>query len=187
MQNQSLSTSLLVALLLLANCGKPEPRVPEQGAEPPVSSSVAAPAASQSSEESALAAVRAVHGGTGPWAVAGYRMGRFALGYLGLPSGSFDLEVTHYAPREVQYSCIADGAAAATGASLGKLNLSLSETTRADTHTTYTNRATGKRVTLAVTPSFRERFLEVPRARLPEAGRAVLRLRDEQIFQVIPE
>ena len=84
-----------------------------------------APSAVTTSDDTALGAVAAVHGGTGPWVVAGYRMGQFALARLGLPRGSFDLEVRHFAPHEVQYSCIVDGAAAATGASLGKLNLAL--------------------------------------------------------------
>src|SRR5580704_15913505 len=72
-----------------------------------------------------LARVAAIHGAAGPWAVAGYRMGRYALGKLGLPAQSFDLEVVHHTPEKVQYSCIADGAAAATGASPGKLNLKI--------------------------------------------------------------
>ena len=83
-----------------------------------------------------LRAVAAVDGGAGPWAVAGYRMGEFALGTLGLARGSFDLEVVHFTPQSVQFSCIADGAAAATGASLGKLNLSLSDATADELRTT---------------------------------------------------
>ena len=35
--------------------------------------------------------VAAIHGAPGPWAVAGYRMGRYALAKLDLPPGSFDL------------------------------------------------------------------------------------------------
>src|SRR5262245_34261564 len=66
-----------------------------------------------------------VHGGAGPFAVAGYRIGERALKELNLPRGSFSLEVIHKTPSEVQWSCIADGAQAATGASPGKLNLRL--------------------------------------------------------------
>jgi hypothetical protein len=40
----------------------------------------------------ALAAVAFVHGGAGPWAVAGYRMGQAALARLGLSRQSFDLD-----------------------------------------------------------------------------------------------
>jgi len=112
-------------------------------------------------------------------------MGQFALKQLGLERGSFDLEIVHYTPREVQYSCVADGAAAATGASLGKLNLSLAEAPPADLHTVYRNRATHQVVTLRLTDAFRSRFLDVPRERLGDAGRQVMTLRDEEIFEVV--
>jgi formylmethanofuran dehydrogenase subunit E len=133
-----------------------------------------------------LAMVASIHGGTGPWAVAGFRMGEYAIHELGLPRGSFDLEVTHHAPREVQYSCIADGAAAATGASVGKLNLSLAEAPRSETHTVYTRRSTGQSLDLRVTSAFAARYLNVPASQLAAAGREVLGLRDADIFEVVP-
>ena len=140
----------------------------------------------QPSQEEELRAVAAVHGGAGPWAVAGYRMGEFALRHLGLPRGSFELEVVHFTPQSVQYSCIADGAAAATGASLGKLNLRLAEATPPETRTTYRHRASGRTVTLALTDEFKGRFSDVPREELEKAGREVMQLGDEQIFRVVP-
>jgi formylmethanofuran dehydrogenase subunit E len=132
-----------------------------------------------------LADVARIHGAPGPWAVAGYRMGEYALHTFGLQKGSFDLEVVHYTPREVQYSCIADGAAAATGASLGKLNLSLVDAPAPDTHTIYRQKSTGKSVTLRIAKSFATRFTDVPRAQAKTAGREVLQLRDEEIFEVV--
>ena len=74
-----------------------------------------------------LARVKEVHGAAGPWAVAGYRIGERALKELGLPRHSHKLEVVHRCPMQVQYSCMADGLSAATGASPGKLNLRLEE------------------------------------------------------------
>jgi len=139
--------------------------------------------APQTTEEAALRAIRGVHRGAGPWVVAGYRMGQAALARLGLPHGSFDLEVVHHAPREVQFSCIADGAAAATGASLGRLNLSLEPAPAADTRTTYRNKQTGVSVTLETTPGFSERYANVPRPQLAAAGLEVLQLRDAEIFR----
>ena len=136
--------------------------------------------------EPALRAVAAVHGGAGPWAVAGYRMGEFALRELGLSRGSFDLEVVHFTPESVQYSCIADGAAAATGASLGKLNLKLAEAAPPETRTTYRNKQSGQTLTLALTDEFKSRFSDVPREELGKAGREVMTLSDEQIFRVVP-
>jgi formylmethanofuran dehydrogenase subunit E len=130
-----------------------------------------------------LADVVAVHGGAGPWAVAGYRMGRHALAQLGVERGSFDLEVVHHTPREVQFSCIADGAAAATGASAGKLNLSLADATRPELRTEYRRKSTGATITLRVTDAFAQRYANVPRERLAEAGREVLTLRDDEVFE----
>lgn len=133
-------------------------------------------------DAAALEAVRAVHGGAGPWVVAGYRMGRYALARLGIERGSFDVEVVHYSPREVQYSCIADGAAAATGASLGRLSLTLEPAAAAQTRTTYRNKRTGEAVTLATTDAFAARYAALPRAQLSAAGAEVLRLPDAEIF-----
>jgi formylmethanofuran dehydrogenase subunit E len=137
--------------------------------------------------EGRLAEVARVHGGAGPWAVAGYRMGAFALRSLGLERGSFELEVVHYTPREVQYACIADGASAATGASVGKLNLSLADAPAPETRTTYRRRSgTEKAITLRVTKAFVARFVDVPRERLKEAGREAMQLADGDVFEVVP-
>lgn len=143
-------------------------------------------AAPSASDEDTLDEVAAVHGGAGPWAVAGYRMGEFALEHLGLTRGSFDLEIIHFTPPEVQYACIADGAAAATGASVGKLNLMLAEAPAPETRTTYRNRSTGQTIVLRLTEGFKTRFLDVPRERLGEAGREVLHLDSDEIFEVVP-
>ncbi|HXX67980.1 MAG TPA: formylmethanofuran dehydrogenase subunit E family protein [Polyangiaceae bacterium] len=135
--------------------------------------------------EAKLAAVALVHGGAGPWAVAGFRMGEFALRELGLSRGSFDLEVIHYTPHQVQYSCVADGEAASTGASLGKLNLTLADAAPAETHTVFKRRSSGQSVDLRFTAAFAARYLDVPRDRLAEAGREVMGLRDTDIFEVV--
>jgi formylmethanofuran dehydrogenase subunit E len=134
----------------------------------------------------ALSDVARIHGGAGPWAVSGYRMGAYAMHALGLERGSFDLEVVHFTPREVQYSCIADGAAAATGASLGKLNLTLAEATAPETHTVYRRKSTGQSITLRVTKAFATRFTNVAPTQLKDAGREVVQLPDEDIFEVVP-
>ena len=72
-------------------------------------------------------ALKAIHWAAGPGPSVGYRMGDRAMRELGLPRQSFNLLVVHHAPAEVQYSCVADGLQAATGASPGKLNLKLVE------------------------------------------------------------
>ncbi|MET0384607.1 MAG: FmdE family protein [Polyangiales bacterium] len=136
----------------------------------------------QQADAAALASIRAVHGGAGPWVVAGFRMGRYALARLGLRQGSFDLEVVHHTPGEVQYACIADGAAAATGVSLGRLNLRLQAAAAAETRTTYRRRSNGAELTLQVAPEFASRYTNVPPSQLAAAGREVLQLPDAAIF-----
>lgn len=136
--------------------------------------------------ERALDEVAAIHGAPGPWAVAGYRMSEHALAKLGLPRGSFDLQVVHWTPREVRYSCIADGAAAHSGASLGKLNLSLVETSADNVLTIYRDKKSGKAIALRPTASFRERYADTPREQARALGREVLGLPAEQVFEEIP-
>lgn len=125
-----------------------------------------------------------IHGGAGPFAVAGYRMGDAALRMLKLRRGSFDIEVIHHAPREVQWSCIIDGLQAATGASLGKLNLKLVEAPRANLHSIVRNRKTGETVKLHLTPSFIKDFLNVPPKDLAEAGYTVSTLDENKVFKL---
>jgi formylmethanofuran dehydrogenase subunit E len=143
-------------------------------------------AAEPSDVDARLAEVARAHGGAGPWAVSGYRMGSHALTALGLTRGSFDLEITHYTPHEVQYACIADGASAATGASVGKLNLTLAEATEPETRTLYRRKSTGQSITLRVTKAFAARFVNVPREKLGEAGREAMQLPDADVFELVP-
>src|SRR5579871_2156156 len=77
------------------------------------------------STDAALKEIDFVHGGHGPFAVAGYRIGERALKELGEPRSSFSFEVIHKTPAEVQWTCIADGVQAATGVSVGKMNLKI--------------------------------------------------------------
>jgi len=172
----------LLLLSLTPGCGAgPD----HEAAAPHAPHHAAAPPAAQGGVEAQLAEVARVHGAAGPWAVAGYRMGQYALRTLGLAPQSFDLEVTHHSPQEVQFSCIADGAAAATGASLGKLNLRMAEADEAHVETTYRRVSTGATLTLRPTASFRARFLNVPREELPAAGRIVMELPESEIFEVV--
>jgi formylmethanofuran dehydrogenase subunit E len=134
-----------------------------------------------------LARVREVHGGTGPWAVAGYRMGERALKDLGVPRHSFGLLVVHKAPAEVQYSCVADGLMAATGASPGKLNLKVEEVSVDRLSTTIEDRQSGRRLTFTLRPEFVRSIRDLPMERLEAEGRRVVALPDEAIFTVTEE
>lgn len=173
-------------VVALAGCGSPAAGAP-----------VATPAAHEHQHEHgqghvakddlgrALDEVAAIHGAPGPWAVAGYRMSEHALATLGLPRGSMSLEVVHWTPREVRYACIADGAAAHSGASMGKLNLSLVEASADNVLTIYRDKKSGKTVALRPTASFRTRYAETPRDKARELGREVLTLPADQVFEEI--
>jgi formylmethanofuran dehydrogenase subunit E len=138
------------------------------------------------SADEVLAKVSDIHGAAGPFAVAGYRMGQRALRELSLTQGSVDLEVRHESPAEVQFSCIADGAQAATGASAGKLNLSLKPASREKTRTIFRRKSTGRTVVGALQPAFVKRFLDLPRDQLDRAGREIMAMADEEIFTLQP-
>jgi formylmethanofuran dehydrogenase subunit E len=135
--------------------------------------------------EDPLVAVARAHGESGPWAVAGYRMGKFALTKLGIAPYSVDLEVTHRSPRAFRYTCIADGASAATGASVGKMNLAIEEATPEAVETVYRRRSTGQLIILRPSPSFAQRFAVVAKDQAAVLGRVVLGLRDDEIFTVV--
>lgn len=135
--------------------------------------------------EEALGRVATIHGEAGPWAVAGYRMGIYALAKLGLPRQSFDLEVVHRTPALVQYSCIADGVAAATGASIGKLNLKLVDADPSQVSTLFRNRATGQTLALRPSAPFISRFKDLKPESLRAAGVEVLDLPDTAVFEEV--
>jgi formylmethanofuran dehydrogenase subunit E len=148
---------------------------------------VDSPPRDQATVSECLARVEAVHGGAGPWAVAGYRMGERALEDLGLPRHSFRLLVVHRCPAEVQYSCVADGLQAATGASPGKLNLRLEEVAVDRLATTVTDRESGRTLRFTLLPEFVRSITDLPHERLEAEGRRVASLPDSDLFTVSEE
>jgi formylmethanofuran dehydrogenase subunit E len=147
---------------------------------------VAADRTPQDSEATSrcLARVRDVHGEAGPWAVAGYRIGARALQELNQPRHSFALRVIHRCPAQVQFSCMADGLQAATGASPGKLNLRVEEVPEDRLSTIVEDRTTGRRLTFTLQPEFARSIRDVPRERLEAEGRRVAGLADDEIFRM---
>ena len=128
----------------------------------------------------AIARTALIHGTAGPHAVAGYLMGEHALSQLGLERGSMDLEVIHYSPAQVQWSCIVDGLQASTGASLGKMNLR-----RVDSAKTYSltrNRKTGRSIRFDLLPAFLQKFVVLPPEKLHEAGVQVSEMKPSDVF-----
>lgn len=130
-----------------------------------------------------LKRVKAIHGGIGPFAVAGYRIAVAAHRHLGLSLKSFQMSAHHYTPSSVQWNCIADGVQAASNVSPGKLSLLIHIIpSAANTRTTFVHRKTGKKLTFRLTPSFIRRYLNTPRAKLTTAGLQVAKLPERAIF-----
>lgn len=177
--NRPATVRLTLLLLLLVACSSASSSGNSSGAQPEAPTS--RPTSGDPGQEELLERVAAIHGGAGPFAVAGYRMGEAALRELGLPRGSFQLLVVHRSPAEVQWSCVADGLQAASGTSLGKLNLRWEET--AGPVESRIGTRDGQRVLRGkLQPQFLERYLNVPRERLLAAGREVAALPAEQVF-----
>jgi formylmethanofuran dehydrogenase subunit E len=131
-----------------------------------------------------LARVKEAHGAAGPWVVAGYRIGERALKDLGLSRHSHDLEVVHHCPLQVQYSCMADGLSAATGASPGKLNLRIEESPATGLKTLVRDRERGRSLIFTLRSEFVRSVVDLPFDRLETEGRRVASLPDELIFSV---
>ena len=142
-----------------------------------------ASSAPSSSPTECLTRVKEVHGAAGPWAVAGYRMGERALKELGLPRHSFSILVVHRCPAEVQYSCIADGFQAATGASPGKLNLRVETASRDELGTVVRDTKSGRSLTFTLLPAFARSITDLPFDRLEAEGRRVASLPEGEIFR----
>jgi formylmethanofuran dehydrogenase subunit E len=83
----------------------------------------------------------------------------------------------------VQYSCIADGVQAATGASHGKLNLRIEEVSREELRTVIRDKKSGRTLTFTLEPKFARSIADLPFDRLEAEGRRVAALPDDVIFR----
>jgi hypothetical protein len=155
------------------------PNAPASSKRPFVGPVKPAPSADSAT---ALAEISFVHGGTEPFAVAGYRIGQRALQEFKLTRGSILVEVEHHAPDDVQWASIVDGVQVATGVSPGKLNLHLMKSPVGDVSTVIRDRRTGKTLVFRLAPQFTAHFAGLSHDRLDAAGVDVMSLPDEQIF-----
>lgn len=94
--------------------------------------------------------------------------------------------MTHHTPQQVKYSCIADGAQAYSGASPGKLNLTLVEAKPEEVVTEYRNKKTGQKILLKPAASFQTRYADTPRNKAHDLGREVMLLPADQVFEEVP-
>jgi formylmethanofuran dehydrogenase subunit E len=139
--------------------------------------------ATKATKEAIIKQIAEIHGGTGPFAVAGYRIGQRALMELKLPKGSFEIDVEHNSLPQVRWSCIADGIQAATGASVGKMNLRLNLINDSkEVRSIVSNKKTGAKIIFRLTDAFLQKYLDTPHEQINDAGRTVLDLKDADIF-----
>jgi len=127
--------------------------------------------------------VLAIHGSSGPFAVAGYRMGQAAMKQLGLGRASGDCEVIHHAPVDVELSSVVDGLQAATGASLGKRNLLLVDSAGGESHSVVRNRKTNRQVRLTLTAGFLKAHRGMAAAAAAAAGARLIAVPESEIFR----
>ena len=85
-----------------------------------------------------------LHGHLGPWLVLGYRVGLRALEVLGAKYS--ELDCTAYLPLKTPYSCALDGIQAATGCTMGKLNLKVIESRENDIQFVFKRKDDTKKV-----------------------------------------
>jgi hypothetical protein len=135
-------------------------------------------------ETEILARITDLHGTCELLAVAGYRIGVHALQELMADRASRNLDVTLRTPLQREWSCLADGVQAATGASPGKLNLRLLEANPESQETTIVDRRSGRSLSFRLQPAFLSAYLDPPPNRRESAAREILRLPDSAIFVV---
>ena len=105
--------------------------------------------------------LRAIHGDINPWAVAGYLMGERALTELEMAFGSDRLLALHHCPQKLPFTAMLDGIQAATGATVGKLNLRLIPASESDMRCEFIDMDSGDKLTYRLTPAMFQQMLAV--------------------------
>jgi formylmethanofuran dehydrogenase subunit E len=146
-----------------------------------VASPLTARAQNEPADAPAIVRTSLIHGLAGPFAVAGYRIGEYARQRLQLTRGSLDLDVTHHSPAQVQWACVIDGLQAATGASLGKMNLH--RVSSVQTFSVWKNRRTGQMLRFELASALLKANVDLPYNKLYAAGLRVAQMK-ESVFRV---
>lgn len=131
-----------------------------------------------------LQSIRAVHGRIDPGAVTGYRIGRRALSELRLAAGAEELQAVHRARPEPQLAAMLDGLQAATGATIGRLNLRAEEVEDDAVETIVTNRTTGQSLVFRLSTECRAMITSAEESRSEERAMKLATLPDSDLFEV---
>jgi formylmethanofuran dehydrogenase subunit E len=125
--------------------------------------------------------VKAFHGHLGPYLMLGYRAGKLSVHRLGC-RGHFDIEAHVYAPSKPPASCFIDGVQLGSGCSMGKGNISATES--AGIFCAFTSRR-GEKITIALKPGVPDMIREEISAHGVEpAGFFFYHLPDEAVFEI---
>ena len=103
--------------------------------------------------------LRAIHGDINPWAVAGFLMGERALVELDMTFGTDRLLALHHCPQKLPYTAVLDGIQAATGATVGKLNLRMIPATASELRCEFFDMESGNRLIYQFTPAMLDQLL----------------------------
>ncbi|MDH7602212.1 MAG: formylmethanofuran dehydrogenase subunit E family protein [Armatimonadota bacterium] len=99
-----------------------------------------------------LELAKSYHGHLGPYLVIGIKMGNKAIREL-QPESCFRLQTHVYCPDSPPPSCVIDGLQLSTGCTMGKRNISHTETTQG-VRVVVTNKDTGRSVELNLNEDF---------------------------------
>lgn len=105
--------------------------------------------------------LRAIHGRINPWAVAGFIMGERALIELRLPYGSTDFLAVQHGPIQLPYTGMIDGLQAATGATIGKLNLKMKDAPEDELRCEFFHLSTGEGIAYRLNDDMLARLMAV--------------------------
>ncbi|MCB9856077.1 MAG: DUF4198 domain-containing protein [Phycisphaerales bacterium] len=128
--------------------------------------------------------LRAIHGSIDPWAVAGFIMGERALIELGLPYGSSDFLAVQHSPKKLPYSAMIDGLQAATGATIGKMNLKLKEAPASDLHCEFFQLSTGKGLTYRLNDDILAKLMAVEGQDAESLAVRMMTMTGEELFDL---
>ncbi len=126
--------------------------------------------------------LRAIHGDINPWAVAGYLMGERALAEHELAFGSDRLLALHHCPQKLPYTAVLDGIQAATGATVGKLNLRLIPASESDLRCEFIDMESGRKLTYQLQPAMFDQMVDAKDGAARALALQMMTLPESDIF-----
>jgi len=124
--------------------------------------------------------------GLGPAEVIGFRMGKQALGMLGIEAGDAHLRAVHRTPLDVRFAVVADGVQAATGVSAGRLNLRVEAAPLSAMETRFENTKTGEEIVFRLNDDMIPLLYDATGEHAEAMSKRVSTMEDIDLFDVTP-